>query len=80
MKHGQFLPSISKNLDSSVLVGEAPLENLPNSIKNDSIDQVEYDGTEKHQLDDFNPNLPTEPSVPMLEATPIGDSMKKSSD
>ena len=75
-----ILPSISKNLDSSVIVGEAPLKNLPNSTKNDSLDQVEYDGTEKHQLEDFNPNLPTEPSVPLLEATPIGDSMKKSSD
>lgn len=75
-----ILPSISKNLDSSLLVGETPLENLPNSIKNDSLDQVEYDGTEKHHLEDFNPNLPSEPSVPMLEATPIGNSLKKFSD
>ena len=75
-----ILPSISKNLDSSLLVGETPLKNSPNSIKNDSLDQVEYDGTQKHQLEDFNPNLPSEPSVPMLEATPIGNSMKKSSD
>ena len=75
-----ILPSISKNLDSSLLVGAAPLKNPPNSIKNDSLDQVEYDGTQKHQLEDFNPNLPSEPSVPMLEATPIGNSMKKSSD
>ena len=75
-----ILPSISKNLDSSLLVGETPLKNPPNSINNDSLDQVEYDGTQKHQLEDFNPNLPSEPSVPMLEATPIGNSMKKSSD
>jgi len=75
-----ILPSISKNLDSSLLVGEAPLKNLPNPIKKDRLEQVEYDGTEKHQLEDFNPNLPTEPSVPMLEVTPIGNSMQKSSD
>ena len=75
-----ILPSISKNLDSSLLFGETPLKNIPNSMKNDSLDQVEYDETEKHQLEDFNPNLPTEPSVPMLEATPIGNSMQKSSD
>ena len=75
-----ILPSISKNLDSSLLVGEAPPKNPPNSIINESLDQVEYDGTEKHQLEDFNPNLPSEPSVPMLEATPIGKTMKKTSD
>tara|TARA_Y100000589_G_C27066669_1_gene593625 strand:- start:315 stop:863 length:549 start_codon:yes stop_codon:yes gene_type:complete len=75
-----ILPAISKNLDSSVLVGEAPLKNLPNSLTNESIDRVEYDGTNKYQLEDFNPNLPTEPSVPILKATPIGDSMKKSYD
>ena len=75
-----ILPSVSKNLDSPLLVGETPLKNPSNSIKNDSLDQVEYDGTEKHQLENFNPNLPTEPSVPMLDATPIGNSMQKSSD
>ena len=75
-----ILPSISKNLDSSLLVGEAPLKNLPNLIENDGIGAVEYDETEKHQLDDFNPNLPTEPSVPILEAKPSGNSMQKSSD
>jgi len=75
-----ILPSISKNLDSSLLVGEIPLKNPPNSIINESLDQVEYDGTEKHQLEDFNPNLPSEPSVPMLEATPIGKTLKKTSD
>ena len=75
-----ILPSISKNLDSSLLVGETPLKNPPNSIINESLDQVEYDGTEKHQLEDFNPNLPSEPSVPMLEATPIGKTLKKTSD
>ena len=70
-----ILPSISKNLDSSLLVGEPPLKNPPNSIKNYSLDQVEHDGTQKHQLEDFNPNLPSEPSVPMLEAAPLGNSM-----
>jgi len=75
-----ILPSISKNLDSSLLVGEAPLKNPPNPIKKDSLDQVEYDGTEKYQLEDFNPNLPSEPSVPMLEAMPIGKTMKKTSE
>ena len=75
-----ILPSISKNLDSSLLVGETPLKNPPNSIINESLDQVEYDGTDKHQLEDFNPNLPSEPSVPMLEATPVGKTMKKTSD
>ena len=54
-----ILPSISKNLDSSLLIGEIPLKNPPNSITNDSLDQVEYDGTAKHQLEDFNPNLPS---------------------
>tara|TARA_B100000674_G_scaffold119848_1_gene91186 strand:+ start:133 stop:678 length:546 start_codon:yes stop_codon:yes gene_type:complete len=75
-----ILPSISKNLDSSLPVGEAPLKNLPNSIKNDGLGQVEYDAREKNQLEDFNPNLPTEPSVPILESKPIGNSMQKSSD
>ena len=75
-----ILPSISKNLDSSLLVGETPLINPPNSIINESLDQVEYDGTEKHQLEDFNPNLPSEPLVPVLEATPIGKTMKETSD
>ena len=37
-------------------------------------------GIGNEELEDFNPNLPSEPSVPMLEATPIGNSMKKSSD
>ena len=72
-----ILPSISKNLDSSVLVGETPLKNSPNIMTNDSLVQMEYDGSEKHQLEDFNPNLPTEPSVPMLEVMPIGNSMQK---
>jgi len=75
-----ILPSISKNLDSSLLVGEAPLKNSPSLIKKDSLEKVEYDGTEKHKLEDFNPNLPTEPSVPRLEVKPIENSMKKSSD
>ena len=75
-----ILPSISKNLDSSSPVGETLLKNPPNSKINESLDQLEYDGTEKHQLEDFNPNLPSEPSVPMLEATPIGKTLKKTSD
>ena len=41
------------------------------------LDQVEYDGTESLRLEDFNPDLPAEPSVPLLEANPIGGSVQK---
>ena len=66
-----ILPSISKNLDSSFVLSETPMKNPSTQTTSQVLDQVEYDGTDNLRLEDFNPDLPAEPSVPLLEANPI---------
>ena len=72
-----ILPSISKNLDSSFVLSETPVKNPSTQTTSQVLDQVEYDGTDNLRLEDFNPDLPAEPSVPLLEANPIGGSVQK---
>ena len=72
-----ILPSISKNLDSSFVLSETPMKNPSTQKTSQALDQVEYDGTDNLRLEDFNPDLPAEPSVPLLEENPIGGSVQK---
>ena len=75
-----ILPSIAKNLDSSFVLSETPVKNPSTQTTSQVLDQVEYDGTDNLRLEDFNPDLPAEPSVPLLKANPIGGSVQKSND
>ncbi len=56
------------------------MKNPSTQTTSQALDQVEYDGTVNLRLEDFNPDLPAEPSVPFLEANPIGGGVQKSND